>query len=70
MANNTKKFAISITRGSIIVTFMGRTVHLCRDSVTRKRIPKLLEVRKGDGPGSWEALVLRRWAVEFYPVGM
>ncbi|SOE81971.1 hypothetical protein SAMN05446927_5274 [Caballeronia arationis] len=52
MTKTTTKFAISITRGSTIVTFMGRTVHLSRDYVERKRTPKLFEVRKGAGPGS------------------
>ncbi|MFM0323719.1 hypothetical protein [Caballeronia glebae] len=59
------KFEFSITRGSTIVTIMGRTVHLCRDYVERKRTPKLFEVHAGEERGNWEVLVLRRWLVEF-----
>jgi hypothetical protein len=58
-------FSFDREPGSIIITVSGRTVNLCRDYVSRNRVPDLFEVHAGESAGHFEVLILRRWLIEF-----
>jgi hypothetical protein len=58
-------FSFDREPGSIIITVAGRTVHLCRDYVSRSRVPDAFEVHAGESAGHFEVLILRRWLIEF-----